>query len=109
MPLFAVEYTYTAETALGRDTHRAAHRAWLATLVECGTVLTCGPYTDDSGALVLVDSDTAETVRSLVADDPFVADGLVPHHRIMGWTPVLGCLADARARPGEAEADRSRT
>jgi hypothetical protein len=30
MPLFVVDYTYSAVTAAGRDEHRATHRAWLA-------------------------------------------------------------------------------
>ena len=34
MPLIAVTYTYSPATTEGRDTHRAAHRAWLADLLD---------------------------------------------------------------------------
>lgn len=99
MPLFVVDYTYTAETATGRDTYRAAHRTWLAALVDRGTVIACGPYADDSGALILLESDTVDTVDSLLTHDPFVVHGLVPHYRIDEWTPVLGRLPAFDARP----------
>ncbi|MDF3310800.1 YciI family protein [Rhodococcus koreensis] len=97
MTYFVVDYTYTAETASGRDTHRAAHRAWLGDLVDTGTVLTCGPYGDDSGAFIIAAADTADTVRQLLTEDPFVVHGLVPAQRIVQWTPVLGALSSAVA------------
>ncbi|BAH50637.1 YciI family protein [Rhodococcus opacus] len=108
MPYFVVEYSYTAETTAGRDTHRAAHRAWLADLVDTGTVITCGPYGNDAGAFIIVNADTTETVRALFADDPFAVHGLVPDQRILHWTPVLGNLdasdaisqAELSSRPG---------
>jgi len=93
MPLFVVEYTYSAVTAAGRAEHRTADRDWLADLVEQETVIVSGPYTDDSGAFVVVDADTAETVEQLFTQDPFVTHGLVPTHRIIEWTPVLGTLS----------------
>ena len=78
MPLFVVEYTYSAHTAAGRDTYRSAHRAWLSELVDRQTVVACGPYADDSGAFILVESDTSDTVAQLFTHDPFVIHGLVP-------------------------------
>ncbi|WP_370180965.1 YciI family protein [Rhodococcus wratislaviensis] len=90
MPVFVIEYTYTAETAEGRDQHRTAHRAWLADLVDQRTVITCGPFADDSGAFIIVDADNTEVVEHLFANDPFAIHGLVPQHRIIEWTPVLG-------------------
>lgn len=76
----------------GRDEHRAAHRAWLADLVEKKTVITSGPYADDSGAFIVVDADTAESVEQLFTQDSFVTHGLVSAHRIIERTPVLGTL-----------------
>lgn len=78
MPLFVVEYTYSAVTDAGRDDHRTAHRDWLADLVEQKTVIVSGPYADDSGAFIVVAADTAEIVEGLFTHDPFVAHGLVP-------------------------------
>ncbi|KXX58497.1 YciI family protein [Rhodococcus sp. LB1] len=92
MPLFVVEYTYSTATAAGRDEHRTAHRDWLADLVEKKTVIVSGPYADNSGAFIIVDADTAESVEQLFTQDPFVTHGLVPAHRIIEWTPVLGTL-----------------
>ena len=92
MPLFVVDYTYSAQTAAGRDTCRSAHRAWLSELVDRQIVIACGPYADDSGAFILVESDTTATVAQLFTHDPFVIHGLVPEHRIVEWTPVMGRL-----------------
>ncbi|MGV9863625.1 YciI family protein [Rhodococcus koreensis] len=93
MPHFVIEYTYSADTAAGRDQHRTAHRAWLADLVEQQTVIVSGPYADDSGAFIVVDAADTATVEQLVTRDPFVIHGLVPAHRIIEWTPVLGVLS----------------
>ena len=92
MPLFVVDYTYSAQTAAGRDTCRSAHRAWLSELVDRQIVIACGPYADDSGAFILVESDTTDTVAQLFTHDPFVIHELVPEHRILEWTPVMGRL-----------------
>nr|EJI98834.1 hypothetical protein JVH1_3591 [Rhodococcus sp. JVH1] len=67
MPLFVVDYTYSAETAAGRDTYRSAHRAWLSELVDRQTVIACGPYADDGGAFILIESDTTDTVAAFHA------------------------------------------
>lgn len=90
MSLFVVEYTYSAETADGRDEHRQAHRAWLGDLVERKTVVSSGPFASGAGAFILVDAPDAESVESLFTQDPFAQHGLVADKRIVEWTPVLG-------------------
>ncbi|MEU2000121.1 YciI family protein [Rhodococcus sp. NPDC019627] len=90
MSLFVVEYTYSDETAAGRDEHRAAHRAWLGDLVERKTVLSSGPFADGSGAFIIVDAADAETVELLFTHDPFAVHDLVTASRIVEWIPVLG-------------------
>ncbi len=62
MPLFAVHYSYSAATVPARDELRPVHRAWLSGLVDAGVVRTSGPYTDGSGALIVVEADDADAV-----------------------------------------------
>jgi uncharacterized protein len=90
MALFAVEYTYSDKTAEARDERRPEHRGWLSGLVEKGTVRATGPWTDGSGALILLDVPDEAAARELMAQDPFAHAGLVEAVRITGWQPVMG-------------------
>ncbi|QII06507.1 hypothetical protein BH93_15080 [Rhodococcoides fascians A25f] len=90
MPLIAVSYTYSPTTTDGRDTHRAAHRAWLAELLEQKTLVSSGPYADGSGALLLVEGPDSATVETLFAQDPFAIENLIESATFDEWTPVMG-------------------
>ncbi|MFI9510215.1 YciI family protein [Nocardia sp. NPDC052566] len=90
MPIFAVDYTYSEATVAGRDTHRPAHRAWLAGLLEAGTLLMSGPYTDGSGALLMFQADDEAAMKALLAEDPFARENLIAEVRAVEWLPVMG-------------------
>ncbi|WP_072687636.1 YciI family protein [Rhodococcus marinonascens] len=90
MPLFVVEYTYSAETVAGRDEHRPAHREWLGGLAERKTVVSSGPFADGSGAFIVVDAADATTVELLFTHDPFARNDLIAATRIVEWIPVVG-------------------
>ncbi|CCQ16756.1 putative uncharacterized protein [Rhodococcus sp. AW25M09] len=92
MPLIAVTYLYSPTTADGRDTHRAAPRAWLAGLFEQKTLISSGPYADGSGALILVDGPDAASVETLFAQDPFAVENLIESATFLEWTPVMGAF-----------------
>ena len=92
MPLIAVTYTYSPTTSEGRDRHRAAHRAWLAELLERKVLVSSGPYADGSGALILAEGSDAETVRTLFAQDPFAVENLLESASFDEWTPVMGAF-----------------
>lgn len=94
MPLFAVEYTYSAATSDRRDEVRPDHRGWLAELVAAGAVVSTGPYADGSGALIIADAADEAAVRELFTQDPFARAGLVDAARFTEWTPVMGLLSD---------------
>ncbi|WP_019929796.1 YciI family protein [Nocardia sp. BMG111209] len=94
MPIFAVHYTYTDATAAGRDEHRPAHRDWLSGRVDAGVVLSTGPYTDGSGALLLFRADDAEALEKVLAQDPFSRAGVIDAVRFAQWQPVFGAFAD---------------
>ncbi|AOW92427.1 hypothetical protein BFN03_06120 [Rhodococcus sp. WMMA185] len=93
MSLFVVEYTYSADTADGRDTHRPAHRKWLGDLAERRTVVSSGPFADGSGAFIIVDAADAKTVELLFSHDPFARNDLIATKRIVEWIPVIGELS----------------
>lgn len=90
MSLFAVRYTYD-ERAEVRDAYRPEHRAWLAGQADAGVLLGSGPYTDgEPGALLLLRADDEESLRGLLAQDPFAREGLVAATEVRGWNLVLG-------------------
>ncbi|MCW4353839.1 YciI family protein [Hoyosella sp. YIM 151337] len=97
MRMFAVEYTYSSEDAEARLRARPAHRSWLSGLVSAGVVVSAGAFADGTGALILVAADKVgdkESVRKLLADDPYETGGFIQKMRIREWSPVLGTLAE---------------
>ncbi len=86
MSHWIIEYTYDARAHL-RDQHRAAHRAYLAGLIDTGDMVAFGRYDDAEapGALLLASADTKDEVETMVRRDPFVIQGLVPAYRIRRW------------------------
>ncbi|GEK20967.1 YciI family protein [Cellulomonas xylanilytica] len=90
MPTYAVRYTYDERTDV-RDQLRPEHRSYLAALAEHGTLLGSGPFTDgDPGALLVFRAASPEVVDALLADDPFVREGIVAHTDVRAWDVVLG-------------------
>ncbi|HEY3437312.1 MAG TPA: YciI family protein [Actinotalea sp.] len=98
MPTFAVQYTYD-DRSTERDEIRPAHRRFLATLLDAGTLLASGPYTGPSvgsqqteaeGALLLLSADSTEAVQAVLDEDPFAHAGLVAERSIRPWSPVFG-------------------
>ena len=96
MSVFAVEYVYAANTDATRDEHRPAHREFLASLKpENGTItlVASGPYTDGSGALLLISAPDETTLGEALKNDPFNIHNTIAALRITGWVPVTGELS----------------
>jgi uncharacterized protein YciI len=89
---FVVSYTYSSSTTEGRDRYRAEHREWLRGLLDEGVLVVSGPYTDDSGALIVVNGDDEASVRSLFDNDPFARENLLEAASVTEWKPVMGAL-----------------
>jgi len=65
-----------------------AHRARLAELHAAGTLVTAGPWADDSGALLVFDTDRSE-VDGILADDPYYTAPGVAVVAVREWRPLL--------------------
>ncbi|MFC7471836.1 hypothetical protein ACFQVA_36435 [Actinomadura keratinilytica] len=63
MPIYAVTYTYADDSAAARDTHRPAHRAYLATLSEQGINLVSGPFGADEPPVLCCSSAPGPRTR----------------------------------------------
>ncbi|APE35985.1 hypothetical protein BOX37_20915 [Nocardia mangyaensis] len=114
MPIFAVHYTYTDDTAADRAIHRPEHRAWQNALVDTAmppagpeavaerdhagsrsatVLLSSGPYPDGTGALLLFRAENAAALTELLGHDPFAEKNLIEAVRVVEWLPVMGAFA----------------
>jgi hypothetical protein len=88
MPLFAVTLTFT-DDAERRQQIRPAHREYLKQLVEQGKLEQSGPFTDDSGALLVYNAADLAEVQEMLANDPYAPNGIVAHVSINEWNRVI--------------------
>jgi uncharacterized protein YciI len=63
-----------------------AHVQFVDELIERGVFVMGGPYADNSGSLTLWEGLSAEKVRALVVDDPFVQNGVFVLEDVVDWT-----------------------
>ena len=68
---------------------RPVHRQYLATLRERGQLAASGPFTDDSGALIIYEAASAEEAEKLLQGDPFHQNGIFLTYMLRPWNPVI--------------------
>jgi uncharacterized protein YciI len=68
---------------------RPVHRQYLATLRERGQLAASGPFTDDSGALIVYEAGSPEEAEKLLQGDPFHQNGIFVKYVLRPWNPVL--------------------
>jgi len=79
-----------------------AHAAFVDGLVERGTLVMGGPYSDNSGTMMMLEGVDADEAARILADDPFIANGVFLLEEIREWTIFVDELTEARdgeARP----------
>lgn len=88
MALFAVAITFVDDEER-RLQVRPTHREYLQTLLDAGKLHESGPYTDDSGALLIYDAENEAEVKELLANDPYTAGGVIDNTMIKEWNVVF--------------------
>lgn len=68
---------------------RPVHRQYLTSLRERGQLVASGPFTDDSGALIIYEAATREDAEGLLRGDPFCANGIFVTWQLRPWNPVM--------------------
>jgi uncharacterized protein YciI len=63
-----------------------AHAEFVDALVDAGTFVMGGPFSDNSGSLVLFEGVSRADAEALVARDPFVQNGVFLVDSIRDWT-----------------------
>ena len=68
---------------------RPAHRQYLTRLKEQGKLWASGPFIDDSGALIIYESESEDEVRRIIEDDPFRRAGVFVSFELKAWNQVF--------------------
>jgi uncharacterized protein len=68
---------------------RPVHRQYLAQLKANGQLAVSGPFTDDSGALIVYEAASGEEAEKLLQGDPFHANGIFVKYVLRPWNPVI--------------------
>lgn len=71
---------------------RPAHRDFLTSLHSSGELFAAGPWSDDSGALLVFDTER-ERLNEILAADPYYSLPGVRVVSVRHWAPVIGVAA----------------
>lgn len=85
---FAAIIEYIEDTAKVSKV-RPAHRDYLTSLKAKGQLVLAGPFTDDSGALIVYEAGSKDEAERLLQGDPFHANGIFQNWRIRPWNTVM--------------------
>jgi uncharacterized protein YciI len=81
-----IEYIQDREKV---DAVRPVHRQYLTSLLARGQLAATGPFTDDSGALIIYEAGTPEEAEALLRGDPFCQQGIFVSWKLRPWKPVF--------------------
>lgn len=68
---------------------RPSHRQYLAQLRERGQLAASGPFTDDSGALIIYEAANRDEAEQFLRGDPFHQNGIFLRYQLRPWNPVV--------------------
>jgi len=90
---FAATIEYTPDKAKIAQL-RPLHREYLMNLRKAGKAVMAGPFTDDSGGLLIYEADSKDEVEQMIQADPFGQGGVFVSWTIRPWNllwvnPVL--------------------
>lgn len=85
--MIALELSFTKTHE--RLSARPEHRKILEQLHTEGKLIGAGPWADDSGALLIFDTDRT-AVDQIIADDPYYRIPGVTVTSVRDWTPIVG-------------------
>jgi hypothetical protein len=84
--VYAVQLAFSDDSA--RLALRPAHRERLAELAADGALLAAGPWSDDSGALLVFVVDSREALEAILTADPYYSTPGVTVTSVQEWNPA---------------------
>lgn len=94
MALYTATLTYTDDKDKIAQV-RPTHREYLRSLVDSGRLHESGPFTDDSGALIIYIADSEADAREMLANDPFSTSGVIVDAAVKEWRIVMSSVGTA--------------
>lgn len=94
MALYTATLTYTDDKEKIAQV-RPTHREYLRSLVDSGRLHESGPFTDDSGALIIYIADSEADAREMLANDPFSTSGVIVDATVKEWRIVMSSVGTA--------------
>lgn len=100
LKLFVVTYTHPDES--GWQDFLTPHIAYLERLANEGALAASGPFvgTGERSAMLLLRAASREAALALIAEDPYMTEGLVGESQVTEWKPIFG---PSSAELGDAE------
>jgi uncharacterized protein len=71
------------------------HALFVDELVAEGKFVMGGPFSDNSGSLILFEGISADEARAVMDTDPFVANGVFVVEDVRDWTVFVDTLSPA--------------
>jgi uncharacterized protein YciI len=90
------------------DAESSAHRAFVDELGRRGAVVFDGPFTDGSGAMLVLDGVSSDDARRLIDDAPLVKGGVLVLDDLREWAPLIDNSSPRSRRPLGRHARRGR-
>jgi uncharacterized protein len=72
---------------------RPTHREYLRSLFDAKKLVMSGPWTDDTGAMLIYEADDIAEAEQLLNADPYRTAGVIADARIKEWRVVMGPFA----------------
>ncbi|GAA1579435.1 hypothetical protein GCM10009804_40030 [Kribbella hippodromi] len=89
MAQFVVQLRFDVTQTEQRMEVRPAHREYLATLKAEGRLVAAGPFTDQTGALLVYDVADEAELRDILAKDPYTPAGVYELATLAEWQPLF--------------------
>jgi uncharacterized protein YciI len=70
-----------------------AHAEFVDALIERGTFVMGGPFSDNSGSMSLLEGIDADEARRILEDDPFMKNGVFVLEEIREWNVFVDELS----------------
>lgn len=85
---FAAIIDYTTDVSKIAAT-RPAHREYLKNLLETDRLVISGPFTDDTGGILVYNAGSADEAEKLIREDPFAQAGVFASWKVREWRVVM--------------------
>ena len=74
------------------------HARFMDSLFEAGKVILAGPFSDNSGSMVILAVESVESARAIFQDDPWAHQDILVAREFREWTIFLDAREKAQGR-----------